>query len=422
MAAMAFDFPLRDLYAGEIADPVGDLFLALNTPGLVSFAGGMPDAALFDAEPLRAAFDHVLAHDGRRALQYGTSEGDPGLRAIAAARVSRHLPTTADQIQITSGSQEAIYLTALVLLNPGDVILVEEPTYLAAVQAFALVGARMVGVATDDGGILPDALAAAIAEHHPRAVYLVPSYQNPTGRTMPPERRRAVADVLRRTSVALVEDDPYGELGFDGPTPAPIAALDGMAERTLLLNSLSKVMAPGVRLGWVRGQGRVLKALTVAKGAVTMQSPALNQLAVAHYLTHHDLDAHIDAVRGRYRERRDAMTAGLRGILPAGAELTRPEGGMFCWVRLGGGIDTRALLATAVRHGVAFAPGWSFFANDPDLSTLRLSFVTNPPETIAEGLRRLAAALAEHTAAAAERGPGRPDGPAAPVAYSVGVA
>lgn len=392
---MPFAFPLRDLYAGDIADPVGDLFLALNTPGLISFAGGMPDAALFDAAALRASFDHVLAHDGRRALQYGTSEGDPGLRAIAAARVSRHVPTTADQIQITSGSQEAIYLTALVLLNPGDVILVEEPTYLAAVQAFALVGARMVGVPTDDGGIIPDALAAAIAEHRPRAVYLVPSYQNPTGRTMPPERRRAVADVLLRTDVALVEDDPYGELGFDGPAPAPIAALDGMAERTLLLNSLSKVMAPGVRLGWIRGQGRVLKALTVAKGAVTMQSPALNQLAIAHYLTHHDLDAHVAAVRVRYAERGDAMAAGLRAILPAGADATRPSGGMFCWVRLNDSSDTRRLLPTAVRHGVAFAPGFSFYANDPDTSAMRLSFVTNPPEAIAEGLGRLAAALAD---------------------------
>lgn len=390
---MTFEFPLRELYAGDVADPVGDLFCAVNMPGVISFAGGMPDAALFEADELRASFDHVLAHDGRRALQYGTSEGDPGLREILAARVARQLPTTADQIQVTSGSQEAIYLTALVMLNPGDTILVEEPTYLAAVQAFALVGARMVGVETDDDGIVPEALAAAIADHAPRAVYLIPSYQNPTGRTMPPERRRAVADVLRGTDVALVEDDPYGELGFDGPPPAPIATLPGMAGRTLLLNSLSKVMAPGVRLGWVRGEGPITKALAVAKGAVTMQSPALNQLAIAHYLTHNDLDAHVDRVRFRYRERRDAMFAGLRALLPEHASVTHPAGGMFCWVRLGGDVDTRALLDVALDHGVAFAPGWSFFAADPDRSTMRFSFVTNPPETIAEGLTRLDAAL-----------------------------
>ena len=392
---MRYQFPLRDLYTEDIADPVGDLFTALSKPGIISFAGGIPDAALFDVAALRASFDQVLATEGRNALQYATSEGDPGLRQIAAERVSRQLPTTADQIQITSGSQEAIYLTALVMLNPGDVILVEEPTYLAAVQAFGLVGARMIGVATDDEGVLPDALDAAIREYAPRAIYLVPSYQNPTGRCMSPARREAVAEVLRPTDVALVEDDPYGRLGYDGTTPPLIATLPGMAERTLILNTLSKVMAPGVRLGWIRGQGRIMKALAVAKGAVTMQSPALNQMAVAHYLLHNDLDAHIAHARDRYRERRDAMYAGLQRILPPGASVTYPTGGMFCWVRLGGSVDTRDLLEVAVRHGVAFAPGWSFFASTPDLSTMRLSYVTNPPEAIVEGVTRLRAAFDE---------------------------
>lgn len=392
---VAFTFPLIDLYAGEVADPVGDLFTALNAPGVISFAGGIPDAELFRADDLRASFDHVLAHHGRRALQYGTSEGDPGLRSIAASRVSRQLPTTAGQIQITSGSQEAIYLTALVMLNRGDTILVEEPTYLAAVQAFALVGARMVGVASDAEGMVPDALAAAIAQHHPKAVYLIPSFANPTGKTMSAARREAIADVLRPTDVALVEDDPYGELAFDGVHRTPIAALPGMAHRTLLLNSLSKVMAPGVRLGWIRGEGPIMKALAVAKGAVTMQSPALNQLAVARYLAQHDLDAHIARSVVGYRERRDAMYTGLRAMLPPTASVTRPDGGMFCWVTLGGDADTRPLLRAAVEHGVAFAPGWSFYAGEPDRSTMRLSFVTNDVPTITEGLRRLDAALTD---------------------------
>ena len=392
---MPFRFPLIDRYAGAIADPVGDLFTALSAPDVISFAGGVPDPELFRAEELRASFDWVLTHRGRRALQYGTSEGDPGLRELAASRMGRWLPTTAGQVQITSGSQEGIYLTALVMLNPGDAILVEQPTYLAAVQAFGLVGARMIGVDSDAEGVRPDALADAIARHRPRAVYLNPTYSNPTGRAMSLERREAVARVLLGTDVALVEDDPYGELRFDGPALPPIASLPGMAERTLLLNSLSKVLAPGMRLGWIRGEGPIMKALAVAKGAVTMQSPALNQLAAAHYLRHHDLDAHIASVIGLYRERRDAMHAGLVDLLPAGAEVTRPDGGMFCWVSLHDGSDTAPLLASAVRHGVAYAPGWSFYANDPDRSTMRLSFVTNPPDVIAEGLRRLAATLAE---------------------------
>ena len=390
---MSFEFPLIEAYAGDIADPVGDLFVALKAPGVISFAGGVPDAELFRRDDLRASFDHVLAHDGRRALQYGTSEGDPGLRELAWSRVSRWLPTRADQIQITSGSQEAIYLTALVMLKPGDTILVEAPTYLAAVQAFGLVGAKMVGVPSDEEGIIPEALAEAIARHRPKALYLNPTYANPTGRALSIERRELVAGVLLASDVALVEDDPYGELRYDGPALPPIASLPGMASRTLLLNSLSKVMAPGVRLGWVRGEGHIMKALTVAKGAVTMQSPALNTLAVAHYLRHHDLDAHITAVVDHYRERRDAMYKGLRSLLPDAA-VTRPAGGMFCWVTLGGDTDTARLLPDALAAGVAFAPGWSFYPADPDRSTMRLSFVTNPPDAIAEGLRRLTETLA----------------------------
>lgn len=395
MRGVSFAFPLIDLYASDIADPVGDLFVALARPGVISFAGGAPDGGLFRADDLRASFDHVLCHDAPRALQYGTSEGAPGLRELAASRVSRWLPTHADQIQITSGSQEAIYLTALVMLRPGDTILVESPTYLAAVQAFSLVGARMVGVESDDEGVVPDALAAAIATHRPRAVYLNPTYANPTGRAQSPARRQAIAEVLLASDVALVEDDPYSELRYDGEPLAPIASLPGMAGRTLLLNSLSKVMAPGVRLGWIRGEGRIMKALAVAKGAVTMQSPALNTLAIAHYLANNDLDAHIASIVEVYRGRRDAMYAGLTALLP-GATVTRPSGGMFCWVDLADGTDTAQLLPAALDAGVAFAPGWSFFCDNPVRSTLRATFVTNDTATIAEGLRRLGGVLASH--------------------------
>lgn len=390
---MSFQFPLTDLYADEIHDPVGDLFTALSAGDVISFAGGIPDGSLFPEDELKASFLHVLTHEAHRALQYASSEGDPAMREQAALLTSRSLPTTPDQLQITSGSQEAIFLAARVMLNPGDAVLVERPTYLAAVQAFALAGARMVAVETDDDGVLPDALAAAIAEHDPKFLYLIPNFQNPTGRTMPLERREQVAEVLLRSHVALVEDDPYGDLRYDGERLPAIASLPGMATRTILLNSLSKVMAPGVRLGWLRAEGPILKAFAVAKGAVTMQSPALNQLAVAHYLANHDLAAHVRHVIGLYRERRDAMYSGLRAMLPPEVGVTRPDGGMFCWVTLGGDVDTKPLLEEAVAHGVAFAPGWSFYATDPDRSTMRLSFVTNAPDTIAEGLRRLDAVL-----------------------------
>jgi 2-aminoadipate transaminase len=321
------------------------------------------------------------------------------LREQAARRLSRDLPTDASQIRITSGSQEGLFVVAQAMLEPGDVVLVESPTYLAAVQAFAVHGARMIGVETDDDGIVPEALDEAIRTHHPRMVYLIPTFQNPTGRTMPVARRQAVAEVLQRTDVPLIEDDPYGALSFTGSTWAPIASLPGMGERTLLLNSMSKLMAPGVRIGWMRGEGPILDTLAVAKAAISMQSSVVDQLTVARYLATADLDAHVARVSAVYRERRDAMTAAITPILPPGAHVTHPDGGMFLWAALGAGYDAQLMLQEAVAAGVAYLPGWSFFADDPDRSTMRLSFVTHSPAVIEEAIGHLGGVIARHRGA-----------------------
>jgi 2-aminoadipate transaminase len=386
-------FQLSSRFAGVTSSPVRDILSVVGRGDVISFAGGIPDGSLFELADFRAAFDHILAHQGRRALQYATTQGEPELRELLAARLSRHVPTTPDQVQVTSGSQEGIYLVGQVLVDPGDVVLVEQPTYLAAVQAFSLAGAQLVAVATDEDGVVPDALAAAIARHSPKFVYLIPTFQNPTGRSMPAARRREVAEVLVRTGVPLLEDDPYGELRFEGEAAPPLASLPGMAAQTVLLNSASKVMAPGVRIGWLRAEGPILRSIEVAKQAVGLQSAVTDQLAVARYLSSCDLDAHIARVVEVYRCRRDAMVAGLESVLPQGATLTRPEGGMFVWATVGGGVDTAARLSAAVEAGVAYVPGWPFFAADPDHSTMRLSYVTNSPEVIAEGLDRLAGAF-----------------------------
>lgn len=391
---MAFSFPISARFGAEPADPVGDLFSVLGRGDIISFAGGIPDGALFEADDIRASFEHVLAHHARRALQYGSTPGEPEMRDAAALQVSQHLRTRPEQIQVTSGSQEGIFLAAQAMLSPGDVVLVEQPTYLAAVQAFMLNGARMVGVPTDDEGVLPDALEAAIERHAPKFLYLIPTFQNPSGRSMSLARRETVAEILLRTGLVLVEDDPYGALRFEGEPVPPIVALPGMARQTILLNSMSKVMAPGLRVGWMRAEGPILQVLGIAKSAVTLQSSALNQLAIAHYLTHYDLDDHIRRVAESYRGRRDVMYDGLTAMLPPAAHVTRPQGGMFCWVTLGDDTDTARLLNVAVEEGVAFVPGWSFYATDPDRSTMRLSFVTNSPEMIREGLARLASAMA----------------------------
>ncbi|MGP5008039.1 aminotransferase-like domain-containing protein [Brachybacterium tyrofermentans] len=391
-----YRFPAAARYAGMESSPLKDIFALAARTDVVSFAGGIPDPELFDLEDIAASYEWVLANQGHRALQYGVSEGEVELREQAARRLSRDLPTDSSQIRVTSGSQEGLFVVAQAMLEPGDVVLVESPTYLAAVQAFAVHGARMIGVETDDDGVVPEALEEAIRTHHPRMVYLIPTFQNPTGRTMPVARRQAVADVLLRTDVPLIEDDPYGALSFTGGTWAPIAALPGMSERTLLLNSMSKLMSPGVRIGWMRAEGPILNTLAVAKAAISMQSSVVDQLTVARYLDSVDLDAHVARVSAVYRERRDAMAAAIAPVLPAGAHVTHPDGGMFLWAALGEGYDAQVMLAEAVSAGVAYLPGWSFFADDPDRSTMRLSFVTHAPAVIEDAIGRLGEVIAQH--------------------------
>lgn len=386
-------FPVASAYRGMTSTAVRDLLDVLSVPGVISFAGGAPAAEHFEVEDIRASFDWVFAHQGRRALQYSSTPGEPELREQAARRVSRSIPTTPDQIQITTGSQEAIYLVGHALLEPGDVVLVERPTYLAAVQAFASSGARMVGIPSDDDGAIPEDLEALIAQHSPRFVYLIPTFQNPSGVSMTRKRREQVAEVLLRTGVPLIEDDPYGELRFEGEAVPQLASLPGMARQTLLLNSLSKIAAPGIRLGWIRGEGPIMNTLSIAKEAVGLHSSSVDQLAMARYLETCDVDEHVARVAAVYRERRDAMARELPSVLPGGATVTRPQGGMFLWASLGGGIDTTELLPLAVQEGVAFVPGASFYAHDPDRSAMRLSYVTNSPEVIAEGVQRLGRAL-----------------------------
>ncbi|WAH96989.1 aminotransferase-like domain-containing protein [Arthrobacter sp. MMS18-M83] len=386
-------FPVADRLRGVQSSPVREILSILSRGDVISFAGGIPDPGLFAVEEIRAAFDHVLTHQASKALQYASTEGEPALREQAAARMSCQLPTTSEQIQITSGSQEGLYLIGQALLDSGDVVLVERPTYLAAVQAFALSGAQMIGIPTDEHGVLPDELEQLIERHQPKFVYLIPTFQNPTGGCMPAARRHQVAEVLLRTGTALVEDDPYGPLRYSGDPVGPIAALPGMPAQTLLLNSMSKIMAPGLRVGWIRGEGPILRSVAIVKQAVGLQSPVTDQLAVAHYLATNDIDQHIRRLNAVYKTRRDAMHAELTGILPEGASMTNPDGGMFLWVRLGNDIDTSNLLPLAVEEGVAFVPGSAFYAHDPDQTTLRLSYVTNPPKVIAEGIQRLSRAI-----------------------------
>ncbi|MGQ4438606.1 PLP-dependent aminotransferase family protein [Streptomyces violaceoruber] len=374
--------------------PVRDILAVTARPEVINFAGGLPAPELFDAEGIAAAYQDVLAETPARALQYSTTEGEPPRRAALAARTSaRGLATGADDILVTTGSQQALSLLATALLEPGDTVLVERPCYLAALQAFGLAGARVVAVPGDEHGIDPGALEELVVRERPKLLYTVPTFSNPTGRTVPAARRAAVAEVAGRCGLWIVEDDPYGELRFEGERVPWIASYEGARDRTVLLGSFSKVMAPGLRLGWLRAPAELRRACAVAKQAADLHTPTVNQLAAARYLADRDLDAHVARVAAVYGERRDAMLAGLADALPAGSVWTRPEGGMFLWARLPQGYDTTALLPEVVRHDVAYVPGAPFHAGEPDRATLRLCFVTQTPDEIAEGLRRLGEGL-----------------------------
>ncbi|GGP79079.1 aminotransferase-like domain-containing protein [Streptomyces melanogenes] len=376
------------------ASPVREILALTARPEVISFAGGLPAPELFDVEGMAEAFGAVLAGEGRAALQYSTTEGDPGLRAATAARLTaRGLPTRAGQLLVTTGSQQGLTLLAAALVEPGDTVLVEDPCYLAALQAFGFAGARIVAVPSDADGPDPVALDELVARERPKLFYSVPTFQNPTGRTMTAERRRAVAEVAVRRGLWVVEDDPYGELRYEGESVPWISSYEGAADRTVLLGSYSKIMAPGLRLGWLRAPEALLRACGIAKQAADLHTPTVNQLAAARYLADRDLDAHVAKVRAAYGERRDAMLAGLADALPEGSSWNRPEGGMFLWATLAPGSDATASLKEAVAHDVAYVPGAPFFAGTPDPAALRLCFVTSAPDEIAEGLRRLGRAL-----------------------------
>jgi DNA-binding transcriptional MocR family regulator len=390
---IASDAPaLAARLAGVASSPVRDLLALIDRPGVISFAGGLPAPELFDLDGVRAAFDRVLSSPGgRRHLQYAPTEGNPDLRALVAARLTaRGLPTTAADLLVTTGSQQALTLIATALLDPGAVVAVEEPTYLAALQCFQLAGARIVTVPGDADGIDPGALAQVLATERPALLYLVPTFANPTGRTLPRDRREAVAALAAAHGTWVVEDDPYGELRYRGE---PVPALAGFDDHVLHLGSFSKIAAPGLRLGWVRTPAVLRGPLTVAKQAADLHTSTVDQAAAAAWLDTVDLDAHLRDLCDAYRERRDAMITAMPSTMPPGSEWTSPDGGMFTWVRLPGEVDTAALLPRALSRDVAFVPGAPFFAGRPDRATMRLSFTTHTPSEITAGMRRLSAAL-----------------------------
>lgn len=367
-----------------------EILKVTERPGIISFAGGLPSARTFPIDAFAQACDKVLRTDGPGALQYAASEGYGPLREAVAAM----LPWKVDpaQVLITTGSQQGLDLVAKVMIDSGSRVLVETPTYLGALQAFAPMEPEAVGVASDAEGIDVTDLRARRGDA--RFVYVLPNFQNPTGRTMSEPRRQAMVDAALELALPIVEDNPYGDLWFDTPPPAPLAARN--PEGCIYLGSFSKVLAPGLRLGFAVAPPAVFPKLLQAKQAADLHSPGFNQRMVFEVMRDGFLDRHVPTIRALYKAQRDAMLAALaRECTDLGVTWNTPDGGMFLWARLPQGMDALELLPRAVERNVAFVPGAAFYAGAADPRTLRLSFVTASQEQIATGIAALAAAIRE---------------------------
>ena len=372
---------------------IREILKVTERPGILNFAGGLPSPETFPIEAMRAACASVLAEGSavaKPSLQYASSEGLPELRAWVASELGKQGATVSpDQVLITTGSQQGLDLIAKVLIDKDSRLLVESPTYLGALQAFTPMQPAVESIESDSGGVCPSALREALQKgERPRFIYLLPNFQNPTGRTMDEARREAVIAVCREHGLPIVEDNPYGELWFDAPPPKPLLAR--WPEGVVYLGSFSKILAPGLRLGYIVAPPALYPKLLQAKQAADLHTPGFNQRVVAEVIKDGFLDQHVPTIRARYHAQRDAMLAALaRELGPTGAEWTQPVGGMFVWVRLPERLNAQALLPKAVDAGMAFVPGAPFYAGEPDARALRLSFVTSTPEQIDKGMAAL---------------------------------
>jgi 2-aminoadipate transaminase len=369
---------------------VREILKVAEQPEVLSFAGGLPAPELFPVDAVAEAHAEVLAKDGPAALQYSTTEGYLPLREWVAARLARRdIRVSAEEVLITSGSQQGIDLVARVLLDAGDTVAVENPGYLAALQTFSGCEAEFLPLSSDEDGI--DVQALEEAPTLPKLVYLVPEFHNPKGTTLSVERREQLVRFCRSHGIVILEDNPYGELRFSGEAPPPLAALD---EHVVHLGTLSKTLAPGLRLGWLAGPPELVRAANIAKQAADLHTATLAQRATAALLARFDYDAHLRRLRQVYAERCRAMLTALARHLPSGTRWTHPDGGLFIWAQLP--VDTDQIFAEALRERVAFVPGSAFFAEAPRHDFLRLNYSNRPPELIEEGIARLGRVVRRH--------------------------
>jgi 2-aminoadipate transaminase len=383
--------------AGMTASEIRALFAVASRPEVVSLAGGMPNLAALPLDTLSAQVAEIIAEDGLVALQYGSAHGLPVLREqICEIMALEGIKAHPDDVVVTVGSQMGLDMVTRLFCDPGDVVIAEGPSYVGALGSFAAYQAQVVHVAMDENGLVPELLREALiqtekAGRRVKFLYTIPNFHNPAGVTLAVERRAEILEICREHGVLVVEDNPYGMLGFDGQTYPALRSTD--PDNVVYLGSFSKTFASGLRVGWVLAPHAVREKLVLAAESATLCPPTFNQMIVSRYLATHDWKGQIKKFRENYRERRDAMLSALDQYLPPGCSWTKPDGGFYVWVTVPEGVDTKAMLPRAVTARVAYASGTGFYADGFGSRQMRLSYCYPTPERIREGVRRLAAVL-----------------------------
>ncbi len=395
---MNFKFAKRMAYLK--ASEIREILKVTEKPEVISFAGGLPAPELFPVNEIKEVNRAVLEEQGTKALQYTTTEGYAPLREWIANRMNKRLGTSfcSDNILLTHGSQQALDLSGKVFLDEGDIVLCESPTYLAAISAFKAYGCEFIEVPTDDYGMIPSELER-ILETAKRAkiLYAIPEFQNPTGRTWSVERRKRIVEIAAKNQIIVIEDNPYGELRFEGETLPSMKSLDN-EDCVLCLGTFSKIFCPGYRIGWIAGNKKVIEKYVLVKQGADLQCNTIAQMEIAKYLERYDIDVHIGKIREVYKRRRNITVKTMEEEFPEGVTFTRPQGGLFAWVELPAHINSRDVLEVCLRKNVAFVPGGSFFPNGGKENTFRINFSNMPEDRIVEGLKCLAEVLRDFMA------------------------
>ncbi|PWT35626.1 aminotransferase [Limosilactobacillus reuteri] len=369
-------------------DAVGAILQAAADPKIISFAGGLPAPELFPVKEMKAAVDKVFEEHGQEAMQYGAAKGVTALREVIQQHVKEkeNVDSELDNVLVTTGSEQALDLVGKAFVDPGDTVLVEQPTYLCALDVFRSYGANFASVEMD---ALEEALKA---NPNTKLIYTVPNFQNPTGRTMTEERRKQLAELAEKYDVYVLEDNPYGEIRFAGQHVPAVKSFD-KSGHVFYMSTFSKTLAPGFRLGWLVADKAVVNKLTVLKQSADLHTDNLAQFAVAQFFADNDVDAHVKEISALYGKRKDLMLEGIKKYFPEGVKYTDPEGGMFLWVEVPGVDDTVELFKECLKHDVAFVPGDPFFAGEVQPGAFRLNYSNMKEDQIEVGLKRLGAAL-----------------------------